>query len=382
MSEIQVQVVEGRAWEPAKMFTPGAPVGPLSLGSAAEWVIDGQDVGPIHAYLYFDGTVLMAATAPPYVTTVNGAPIGGDWVPLPSPCEMFIGGARIQVHPPGGTFEDVATNALPSSEIEEDMATGFLDRSGAPVAPGAPVHRPPGPTDRRAPIEDESTKFLPIEQMRKGAEGGPAPAPQPGGQPAVVLAPEALRPDPSKIAMTIAPGVIPTPQIEPPPSTIQQPLQPRPPAAPGGFAAAWKEASPPRKLTYILLPIALIAFALTMLDDDPPPNKGTKTGGKTAGSTSASASAAPPPPPPLGSLPQLPQGPLLPPPTRPEPPKKRFPVPKNPPSSLERKAVDALISGNYKEASALYEQLAQQHPETPIYKEALRVLKEKQAEHK
>lgn len=380
MSEIQVQIIEGRAWEPSKIFTPGTPVGPISLGSAAEWVIDGQGIAPIHAYLYFDGTLLMAATAPPHTTTVNGAPISSDWAPLPIPCEVLLGSARIQVQPPGQLFDDAATHALPASEIEEDAATGFMDRSGAPLPIGVPAHRPSGPVDRRPPAEDESTKFLPIEQMRKDVESASPSAPLPSGQPAVVLSPDALRPDPSKLALTIAPGSIPTPQIEPPPTAFQQPLPPQQPPSSGGLAAAWKEASPPRKLTYILMPIALIAFALTMLDDDPPTK--TKTAPRSSSSAAAPASSTPPPPPPLGALPQLPVGPILPPPTRPEPPKKRFPPPKNPPNSLERKAVDALISGNYKEATTLYEQLAQEHPETPIYREALRILKEKQTERK
>lgn len=374
MSEIQVQVIEGKAWETSRLFSPGVPAGPLGLGSAAEWVVDGHGVGAIHAYLYFDGTTLMAATAPPYATTVNNAPIGTDWVSLPIPCEVSLGGARLQIQD-ASAFDDAATTNAPADEIE-DAATGFVDRSGAAPQANVPLHRPSGPlADRRPIVEDESTKFLPIEQMRKGSEG-PAPAPLPGASPAVVLAPDALH-DPSKIAMTVAPGTFPVPQSEPLPSTLQQPPQQQPPAASGGLAAAWKQASPPRKITYILLPIALVAFALTMFDD--PPEPGTRT--KPAARSSASAAASGPPPSPIGSLPQLPLGPLLPPPERPVT-KKKFPPPRVTPATLERRAVDALIAGNYKEATELYEQLAKDHPETPIYKEAIRVLKARQAERK
>jgi hypothetical protein len=375
MSDILVQVVEGNAWETSKTFSPGAPVGPLGLGTAADWRVEGPGVGPIHAYFYYDGAALLAASAAPYTATANGAPLGSDWTPLPLPCELSLGGARFQIQD-AAAFDDAATNA-PAEEID-DAATGFLDRSGAPLPPGSPLHHP---GDRRPVVEDESTKFLPIEQMRKGADGPSPGAPSPGGPPAVVVAPDALPPRANPLAPTIAPGSFPTPQIEPPPG--QLPPGQRPPAAPaqGGLAAAWKEASPPRKITYVLLPIALVAFALTMLDD-PPETSAKKAKGSPRSSSSAPASASgPPPPPPIGSLPQLPLGPLLPPPERPAP-KKKFPPPRTPVITLERKAVDALIAGNYKEAAELYEQLAKEHPETPIYKEALRVLKARQPERK
>jgi hypothetical protein len=379
MSEIQVQVIEGRAWEPTRKLSAGVPMGPIGLGSAAEWVIDGQGVGPIHAYLYYDGNVLMAATAPPHTTHLNGAPISSTWTPLTVPCELSIGGARIKVQQAAPhDFDDAATNAVPPQEIE-DAPTGFLDRSAGHMVPAPRLSGGTG-VDRQPLIADDSTKFLPIEKMH--------PEQGPQGTPAVVVSPDALRPDPSKIAMTIAPGVVPTPQIEPPPQPdmgLPAGASPAPSPAAGGplgkLKEAWQTASPPKRITYILAPFALVAFGMTMLDDEPPATKGTKSA-KPRASASASSSA-PPPLPPIGSLPQLPTGPLLPAPKRPDPPAKpKFPAPKKPVVTLERKAVDAVIEGNYKEAIVLYEQLAKEHPETPIYGETLRILKGKQNEGK
>ena len=43
--------------------------------------------------------------------------------------------------------------------------------------------------------------------------------------------------------------------------------------------------------------------------------------------------------------------------------------------SLERQASDALRQGKRDQAAQLYDQLAQQHPENPAYKEAARILR-------
>lgn len=374
MSELQVQVVEGRAWEPSRKFSPGAPVGPLGVGASGEWVVEGPGVAPIHAYLYFDGVSLMVATAPPSVTTLNGAPVGSDWTPMAAPCEVRLGGARLQVQAAvgGGSFDDMPTNARPG-EMNEDVATAFYDKSTGEVS--SPAMRAPGPAaNRRPPPADESTAYMPIEQLRGNEPSGAAPAP--GGLPPSGVIPETIRKplNPSVLAPTIAPGQIPTPQIEPPPTPMA------PPGAKAGPAELWRAASTPRKITYLLAPVALIAFALTMLDDPPPPPKGAKGAGSAK--ASASASSAPPPPSPIGSMAEMPTGPLLPAPARSvAPTKSRLPAPPptKVPHTTERKAVDAVLAGDYAQAIALYEELARQNPEVPTYREAIRILKQKQA---
>ncbi|MCS6902568.1 MAG: hypothetical protein NZX77_22760, partial [Polyangiaceae bacterium] len=150
MSEILVQVIEGTTQETSRIFSPGAPVGPLGLGSAAEWKVEGPGVGPIHAYFYFDGSTLLAATAPPYTTTVNGTPLGGDWTPLPLPCELNLGGARFQIQN-ATAFADAGNTNTAASEID-DVPTSFLDRSSAALPPGSPLHHPSPPVNRRPAV--------------------------------------------------------------------------------------------------------------------------------------------------------------------------------------------------------------------------------------
>jgi hypothetical protein len=137
---------------------------------------------------------------------------------------------------------------------------------------------------------------------------------------------------------------------------------------------AWREASPPRKAIYVLLPFALIGSAFSLLQDDEPPPRRTKT----SASAKASASAAP-----SGSasadavVPSTaPLGPILPSPvpavsTGYVVPKPGAPAPKK---TLERRAVDAVAAGNYAEAADLYDQLVKERPDVPAYREALRIV--------
>jgi hypothetical protein len=53
-----------------------------------------------------------------------------------------------------------------------------------------------------------------------------------------------------------------------------------------------------------------------------------------------------------------------------------------PPRSLERQASDAVAAGSFSDALKLYEQLAAQHPDMAVYKEAARILKTKMADAK
>jgi hypothetical protein len=48
--------------------------------------------------------------------------------------------------------------------------------------------------------------------------------------------------------------------------------------------------------------------------------------------------------------------------------------------TLERAAVDAVVSGDYAQAAKIYAQLAAQHPENPTYAEAAKILRRKAAQ--
>jgi hypothetical protein len=45
--------------------------------------------------------------------------------------------------------------------------------------------------------------------------------------------------------------------------------------------------------------------------------------------------------------------------------------------SLERDAADAVAAGLYDDAARLYDELAKQHPEDPVFAEAARIMREK-----
>lgn len=415
MSDLVVQVVGGLTREPSRAFASGSPVGPLGVGSGGEWVVDGPGVGAVHTYLYFDGNTLMVATVPPNHTAVNGAPVGSDWTPLSLPCDVMMGGVRLHVQEGRGVGAAPGGPAAGPAVMDEEAATGYFERQDdlptMPVtslpanfavpttAPSPAQRRPPGPMAHRgapAPMSDESTAYRPIEQIREEMSRpvGGIPAPSPSGMvgyagppasgvvpPSVVLPETTRQPlDPSKIAMTQAPGMMPVPQLEPPPGMM-------PNAVTQGKkdGNAWQTASTPRKIIYILLPIALVGTALSLLQGDPPPPPTKKP--KTAKSAQPGASGSAPPAS-SGEAPVLPaaigsgsvpaNGPLLPAPARSASPKKPPFPPSKPPVSEERKAVDAVSAGNYAEAIAIYEKLSQQYPEVPTYREAVRVLKAKQ----
>jgi hypothetical protein len=424
VSTILLQVVEGRAWESSRSFTTGTPAGPLGLGTGGDWVVDGQGVAAVHAYLYFDGNELFAATAQGSISTLNGSPLTTAWTTITAPADLQFASVRVRALLQGAVeeeapaaIEDAATAFFQAKGPDHDEEPEMPTRIGPAASMGLPptVKKPqagPPPVaagvpqvpaaGRRPPVAEDATSFLPIEQMRKGLEGpdasgafpaaggpdagGPRPA---AGAPAVVIQPDATAP----------PG-----QLGPPPtfgSTMPggppQPGQPMQPGAPGGPPAAkaglWSSASGPKKAIYVLLPIALAGAAYTTLFDEPPPRT-TKAGtsgsakpkasaaGSASGGPAASGSGGPAAPAAVGSS-LLPMGVLLPAAPRSsasagaagKPPKPGA----KPEKTVERQAVDAVIAGNYPEALRLYEQLLKENPDVAAYQEAVKILRSKTA---
>lgn len=367
MSEIVVQIVQGSARETKRTFTTGTQLGPIGVGTGADWAVSAPNVAPVHAYLFFDGTTLyMSDAASGGAPLINGTPAGTDWTPVPRPSELRIGDAVLSV-------ADAAA-WVPPAPIQEDMATSLFRPELQ--APPPPVPRIPAarPSRGRAPGGDEATAFLPIEEMRRDLAAAPPPAA--GAPPPVAsgVQPPAPEPPPPQVQLPPAP-----PSIGPADATAPPGQLPPTVAKPGESALlkAWREASPPRKAIYILLPFALIGSAFSLLqDDEPPPRTRTKSSAsaKASAAPSASTSADPVVPNTAPNGPILPAVPTASGSTGFIAPKPGAPVPKK---TLERRAVDAVAAGNYAEAADLYDQLVKERPDVPAYREALRIVQAK-----
>jgi hypothetical protein len=418
-----LQVVEGRAWESSRSFTNGTPAGPLGLGTTGDWVVDGQGVAAVHAYLYFDGNELFAATAQGYNSTLNGSPLTTAWTTVKAPADLQIAGVRVRAllqgapaeEAPQGMNEDAATAFFPAKgpgpahdddddPLDQPTRVGPMamppsmglpptvkkPQGGPPPVVGMGVPQVPA-AGRRPPVAEDATSFLPIEQMRKTLEGG---AEEAGGQaaglrpaagaPAVVISPDATAP-PGQFGVPHFGETLPN---GPPQPGQALPLPGGPPApAKTGLALAWSNASPPKKAIYILLPLALLGAAYTTLVDEPAPRPAKTGTGKPRSSAAASASGGPSASataavaPVVGSAAALPTGVLLPAAPRASsssasrPPKPGAKVEK----STERQAVDAVIAGDYPGALRLYEQLLKDNPDVAAYQEAVKILRARTA---
>jgi hypothetical protein len=155
----------------------------------------------------------------------------------------------------------------------------------------------------------------------------------------------------------------------------------------------WKQASVPQKAILCLLPVAFVAV-LVMFGDEESEASAPKPRPQPSAVVSASSSA--PEPVPTASAAPPPEDTAAPVPTpepvaavdkpAPQPGSDKGPSPTTgkgaPPRSLERQAADAVAAGSHAEAVKLYEQLAAQNPESPVYKEAVRILRLKMADHR
>ncbi|MBK6464548.1 MAG: hypothetical protein IPF92_26620 [Myxococcales bacterium] len=163
--------------------------------------------------------------------------------------------------------------------------------------------------------------------------------------------------------------------------------------------ADFKTASPVRKLTYIILPLALVAAALILFTDDPPPPP-KKAARSDAGAEAGALAGDPAPVPSAMGLVPTPTPPSTPPtptPTAPgTAPNAPNPTPGPAPSgtsdpsaaagkdagkgpTLERTAVDEVHKGDLAKAAEAYEQLAREQPQNPSYAYAARILRERLA---
>jgi hypothetical protein len=149
----------------------------------------------------------------------------------------------------------------------------------------------------------------------------------------------------------------------------------------------WREASIPKKATLVLLPIALVAVAISVLME---PQRAAPPKPAPAASASATADAAAPNPAEntLNTPVNAPALPSADPSEAPSPSASAAAV--SPPGTAraltplprgkktqQRAAADAVAAGNFDEAMRLYEDLAKATPDDQAYAEAARIMRAK-----
>ena len=93
---IEISLLSGQSDRQSITFTPGTPANPVSVGTAGQWNVTGEGVGPVHVYIVFDGrSVHVASAAPSAHVLLAGAPVGASWMKAPIPCELRFGGACV-----------------------------------------------------------------------------------------------------------------------------------------------------------------------------------------------------------------------------------------------------------------------------------------------
>ncbi len=248
--------------------------------------------------------------------------------------------------------------------------------AGAPpaAAGAAPGQAPPGPPLPAAGAPMPGAP-MPGAPMPQGAPMGAAPAPTaagvpgppgPGGVPAFVVQPGQPGAGPGAGAQQKRSGN---------PALAKVKAQ---------VAKAWREASIPQKAILILLPFAFFAMFTLMGQSEHKPTHHSANSVSSVAAAPPSARSARPTlsaPPAVGSA--VAATSAAPTAASPATAKPSAPAHTTAPRSgktPERIAVDAVAAGNYKEALEKYQALAAAHPDRPVFKQAVAILKQKLAE--
>lgn len=318
-------------------------------------------------------------------------------------------------HGPKGVEVARRTDA-PAFDAPADSEATVVQRQEE-TRPRAP--RPPPPT---AEPESERTRIAPVEARVPGFAAGSvagSAAPHAGAHPSFASSPEvSTAPAPLE-----APQAAPPPPMAgaPPPTPMHASMPGGPPGAPGappgavpGFVVqhgqapqappvpggpgqpaesgaglaklkaqakkAWGDASVPQKAILVLLPFAFIAM-FSLMGGQSANKSGAATSKSAApvasvaapGSSSVAKRAAPSAQPAPSAAAPAPVAAVASAPSRSRTPRKKAHGGK----TDERLAVDAVAAGNFEDALKKYEGLAEAHPDRPVYKQAVRILKSK-----
>lgn len=246
-TNLTVRLVQGTSTIQYLNLRPGNSVGPLRVGSAADWCVTGEGVQPLHLSLLYDGTDLfVAAVSPTVYVSVNGQPVNaGQWVPVGISSEICFGSAVLHVA-----------------------------RGESQPPAGGPLAMPPADVGPEATLSDGG-RLRELAQKARDAVDTKLSAQPPAVSPSAP-----------------PPGVMPTPvpAAGQPPAPSPNPAASKsapPPAATPKKASAWSQTSLAKKITLFLLPLAAVGTWFTWEDPAPAPRKAKR---KTA---VASASAPP-----------------------------------------------------------------------------------------
>ncbi len=286
----------GGVWEIDQQY----PQARLGIGSdpSAGWVVQGPGVRPTHFEIYWDGRCLFVAdTQRAGGVTLNGAPLGGEWVQIRGRGEVVFGQAAVAIE----TSEaQAAAMPDPVSARRISSAEGPSGQHSIPELTGeatrmtdSPMWDAPSLTGEATRIQDSPLDLPPLPPQLGGAPklGGvppppPAQRPRLGGNDGAGAAPQAktLMQDELQGAVAEAtrmvampdgpPSIVVAPGMGmPPPSGgmqggmqpggmggVQQPFgAPMAPPAQGGFAAppGFDQAPPPVTKSALKLPFGL-----------------------------------------------------------------------------------------------------------------------------
>ena len=346
---VEVRIVGAKAEPPSFVLAAGIATQPFSVGGAGQWVVAGEGVAPVHLFIGFDGQrIHVVAASPSLPVLLAGSRVGGTWVAAPIPSEIRFGAACLMI------------------------------RSAAPS--GVLAHPDPVPS-----TVSDGGALLQAAQRAAGLGGAAAPARKDFGSTVLMQ----QRP-PSSVAAAATQVAPVEPAAPPPPESPGQEEAVSEPARGDSAKAMWKAASPVKKITLALMPVAVLA-TLFMLRDEP--TKRVRPAGIPSAQTK---SATPGPVAPLDRSPSeagaakadaravrsnsevalavIPSSAA---------PSSLASALKAPPAFVfakagqrtpEREALEAVAAGSFEDAAGDYEALASAHPDDPTFKEAARVL--------
>ena len=368
-------------------FVPGAPVGPLSLGTQGHWKINAEGVAATHIFLHFDGRDLFACSVARAM--LAGVPLDKNWVRVGLPCELRFEGACI-------IFRKESPSAPPMSLPITKGDGGALFHAAKRAVEAAmnfgPAAPPPGdsPHVQRMPQGAENLNRTMLVQGRPALPSDIPPVHAPA--------------DPVH-RQTPAPAPA---RADKPPEDAEDGVDEPPKAGLGARVSEfWRSAPPVRKVTVLLVPLALAGGYFVFFSSEPPaPGPKRPSAAATASPSPRTATAGPASPAGAqanaggvdrGGVPSFPavagsQAP--PPPSTPPPPSvaptgagaKQGTAPQKTAGrsssggrSPEREALDNAAAGSFEDAAKRYEALSAAHPDNTAYKEAARILHAKAA---
>jgi hypothetical protein len=323
VTDIRLEVVVGAASPPAVTLRAGEPRDVFSVGFEGSWSVAAEGIAAVHAYFVFDGTELFVASADAArPAMMGGAAVPVEWVPVPVPGDILLGRGVLRT---GAPLSRGQAAPPPPRRADDRERTQQVERTMA-LAP------PPAPPRERSTNDPSRTRIAPVEALH-GQQGAAPQGFAPAPAPAPALAPSGFRP---------------------------------------GVPAFWLQASIPKKITYVLLPFALLATLYVLLaDDEAAPHRAAAP---PASSSSAPIAVVSAPPPPATTSAQAPVA------SAPHPVSTdRAPRPATPPGrrTPDREIVDLIAAGSYADAARKLDDLAAAQPDHPEYREAARILRAK-----